>query len=428
MSHSQPQPQLTAPLSLARRPSIPPFIRQGTIATEPEQTTVIIVHRWGGSPYTDWYQSAKDQLTCDGARVLVLEMPEPNTPNVDVWPTAIAAAIANNNVALGPKTYLVGHSTGCQAVLRYLAQIGQVGARVGGVLLVAVWFTIDKPWPAIEPWITTPLDLASVRLASSQFRGMVSDNDPYTADHVTTTKHFISRLSGGLAPVTMQMVNGAKHFNDNQPSVITALRSLIGVIQSGDVYSTPPSRTQTLHIRAGSLPGSANNSPLQETKSLPNVVAATATASAAATAAAAGTIASAPAADVAPPVDPWAPQPCPYTPMSNVGPGRSGVLAIGKWPAPSHLTLDEYTVMFKKYIFDHLIKFPQLLNYTLGVDTVANCVVGVTSWTSWEEKESATSGPLWRDQIMSLVKAAGGGPPPLFVHLPVYCSFDEPAK
>jgi predicted alpha/beta hydrolase family esterase len=41
-------------------------------------------------------------------------------------------------------TLLLRNSTGCQAILRYLAQLGPVGGRVGGVLLVAVWFAIDK--------------------------------------------------------------------------------------------------------------------------------------------------------------------------------------------------------------------------------------------------------------------------------------------
>ena len=38
-----------------------------------------------------------------------------------------------------------------------------------GVLLVAGWWDVDKPWESIVPWIETPVDLARVRAAARRF-------------------------------------------------------------------------------------------------------------------------------------------------------------------------------------------------------------------------------------------------------------------
>jgi hypothetical protein len=119
-------------------------------------------------------------------------------------------------------------------------------------------------------------------------------------DHATTTKHFVSRLSGGQAPATVQLVPGAKHFMDtpqHYPAILVALRSMIG-LSSLPPPPTAPMRISSMNVQplpviSSSLSSGESKAPIQQ---VPPAAAAAATVPVA-------------------PIDPWAPQPCPYTPM-----------------------------------------------------------------------------------------------------------------
>src|SRR3989338_3630464 len=86
---------------------------------------VYIIHRWDGSPSLDWYPWLKEELEKKSFEVFVPKMPEPNHPKIAKNPDE--------------DTYFVGHSIGCQTILRYLEKINK---KVGGAVLVAGWLVL----------------------------------------------------------------------------------------------------------------------------------------------------------------------------------------------------------------------------------------------------------------------------------------------
>jgi len=183
-----------------------------------------IIPRWGGGPDHDYYPWLRRELAATGrfAEVLSPEMPTPGEPSLTAWPARVAEVVGADPDARA-RTVLLGHSVGCQAVLRYLAGL-PAGARVAGALLVAGWFTVDRPWPTIRPWIEAPLDLDAARAACPRLVVLLSDNDPFTADHAANRAAWEARLGAEV-----RLAPGAQHFNGaEEPAVLATLLERFG--------------------------------------------------------------------------------------------------------------------------------------------------------------------------------------------------------
>jgi hypothetical protein len=184
---------------------------------------LFIVPRWAGRPDTDFYLWLESQIR--EARqgitsVRTLDMPNPAQPTIEAWVGALAKAVGPTPE---PSTLLMGHSVGCQTVIRYLATLPP-GRVIDGVLLVAAWWDVDKPWESIVPWIETPVDLARVRAAARRFVVLQSDNDPFTADHARNRRLWEERLGAEVV-----LAPGARHFNNpREPAVLETLLSRFG--------------------------------------------------------------------------------------------------------------------------------------------------------------------------------------------------------
>ncbi|MDY7229045.1 RBBP9/YdeN family alpha/beta hydrolase [Hyalangium rubrum] len=187
------------------------------------ERSLFIVPRWAGRPDTDFYAWLEGKLreSPQGfASVRTLDMPNPSTPTIEAWVGALAGSVGS---APASSTVLMGHSVGCQAIIRYLATLPP-GHAIDGVVLVAGWWDVDKPWESIVPWIETPVELARVRAAARRFVVLLSDNDPFTADHVRNRRLWEERLG---AEVTL--APGGRHFNNpHEPAVLETLLSRFG--------------------------------------------------------------------------------------------------------------------------------------------------------------------------------------------------------
>ncbi|WP_224249990.1 RBBP9/YdeN family alpha/beta hydrolase [Hyalangium gracile] len=185
--------------------------------------SLYIVPRWAGRPDTDFYSWLEARLleSPQGfSSVRALDMPNPSQPTIDAWVGTLAAAVGRTP---SPSTVLMGHSVGCQTVIRYLATLppGQV---IDGVLLVAAWWDVDKPWESLVPWVETPVELERVRAAARKFVVLLSDNDPFTSDYARNQRLWEERLGA-----TVLLAPGARHFNNpREPAVLEALRSHFG--------------------------------------------------------------------------------------------------------------------------------------------------------------------------------------------------------
>lgn len=181
-----------------------------------------IVPRWAGHPESDFYPWLMRALLEGEERspyrdVRALAMPDPNLPTIDAWVGRLSAEL-ERDLGAAQETVLVGHSVGCQALLRYLASLPQ-GVTFRGALLVAGWLSIDTPWDSIRPWIETSFDLARARERVSDLVVLLSDNDPFTADYQENKRAWEERAAARVV-----VAPGAKHFNAaEEPAVLDIL-------------------------------------------------------------------------------------------------------------------------------------------------------------------------------------------------------------
>ena len=124
---------------------------------------IIIVHGWGDSPKDHWIPWLIQQLEGSGFAVEAPTMPNADEPKIEPWVSHLDSVVGKVNENI----YYVGHSIGCQTILRHLESLPK-GVVVGGAVFVAPWFTLtnlsgpDEEKTA-EPWINTPIDLDKVK-------------------------------------------------------------------------------------------------------------------------------------------------------------------------------------------------------------------------------------------------------------------------
>lgn len=163
---------------------------------------VIIVHGWAGSPTNDWIGWATEAFRAKEYEVIAPEMPDTDNPVIEKWVEhlkSIADTIDEN-------TYFIGHSIGCQTIMRFLET---ADASAGGAVFVAGWFNLtnqdEEETKIAKPWIETPIDYAKVKANLLKSVIVLSDNDPYVP-YEETKRDFETRL--GAEVVT---VSGAGH-------------------------------------------------------------------------------------------------------------------------------------------------------------------------------------------------------------------------
>lgn len=138
----------------------------------------IIVHGWDGYPEEGWFPWLKRELEKQGFIVTVPQMPNAGTPRIEAWVSHLAEVVGKPD----EDTYFVGHSIGCQTILRYLEAID---VKIGGVVLVAGFLDVltnlegEEERAIVKPWLETPIDFEKVKQATDNFVAIFSDNDPF---------------------------------------------------------------------------------------------------------------------------------------------------------------------------------------------------------------------------------------------------------
>lgn len=155
----------------------------------PDQKRVFIIHGWGGSPKSDWYPWLAKNLKSERFSVEVPEMPDTDNPKIKAWVLHLQKVVGQCDA----NTFFVGHSIGCQAIMRYLEKIPEnekalrrqgLSEQAGGAVFVAGWFKLsglesDEERFTSSPWVSTPIDFEGVRNRAKKFICIFSDNDPY---------------------------------------------------------------------------------------------------------------------------------------------------------------------------------------------------------------------------------------------------------
>jgi uncharacterized protein len=140
---------------------------------------VFIIHGWDGYPEEGWFPWLKKELEANGFEVFVPQMPDTSSPRIEKWIPALAEVVGR----VDEQTYFVGHSMGCQAILRYLETINK---PIGGAVFVAGWFNLEnledeESRELSKPWIEIPINLEKVKQVLPKSILVISNNDPYNA-------------------------------------------------------------------------------------------------------------------------------------------------------------------------------------------------------------------------------------------------------
>ncbi len=142
---------------------------------------VYIIHGWDGYPEEGWFPWLKGQLESHGFEVFVPQLPQADEPRIKNWVSAL------RDFVKGPDqdTYFVGHSMGCQAIVRYLENLSK-DTKIGGAVFVAGFFKSlvgleddDTVRSVAKEWLDAPIDFDKIKKHLSKSVAIFSDDDPW---------------------------------------------------------------------------------------------------------------------------------------------------------------------------------------------------------------------------------------------------------
>lgn len=170
---------------------------------------VYLIHGWGGSSRGGWFDWLREELEERGVKVTAFDMPETNSPKISKW----VDFLETNIKWIDENVYFVGHSVGCQAIMRFLEKLPE-SIKIKGCVFVAGWFNLkeeasedDEDLKIARPWLETPIDFGKVKNHCGNFLAIFSDNDPYVP--LSDKEIFKEKLNAEII-----VKNNQKHFNE----------------------------------------------------------------------------------------------------------------------------------------------------------------------------------------------------------------------
>ena len=145
----------------------------------------IIIHGWGGSPEELLHKLLKEKFSKNGFNVIVPQMPNTNNPKIEEWIPYLNKIVGKPN----ENDYFIGHSIGCQAIMRYLESLNEKN-KIGKCIFIAGWFKLanmesKEEEKIAEPWIKNKINLTKIKnmikeiivyLSSNEYYGFIEEN------------------------------------------------------------------------------------------------------------------------------------------------------------------------------------------------------------------------------------------------------------
>ena len=188
---------------------------------------VFIVHGWEGNPKEPLLYWLKKELEKRKYKVVNPKMPHAATPTIKDWVNHLKKVVKNPD----KDTYFIGHSIGCQAVLRYLQTLNK---KVGGCILIASWMnldrtTIDEEGEEVKeiarPWMETPIKWKKIlNNLNKKAICIFSDNDPYVP--LSNAKNFKNKLN---AKIIIEHNKGHFDPSSNSKRLPSALKAILQI-------------------------------------------------------------------------------------------------------------------------------------------------------------------------------------------------------
>lgn len=122
---------------------------------------VYIIHSWEGTSKLFWIPELAEYLNSLGYEVIAPDMPNTDEPVIEEWVRHLSDIAKDIN----EETVFVGHSIGCQTIMRFLAEQDK---KINKCIFVAGWFDLinledEESEEIARPWIETPIDFKKVK-------------------------------------------------------------------------------------------------------------------------------------------------------------------------------------------------------------------------------------------------------------------------
>lgn len=140
----------------------------------------IIIHGWGGNTKEKPMLWLKQELEQSGLTVDFPQMPHPLEPTIGDWVRTLKEINKKPS-----QTILIGHSIGCQTILRFLEKEKGI---FSGVILIAPWTKLkqgsldnSEDERIAKSWEETSIDFSKIKNKSNFFEIFYSVNDNFVS-------------------------------------------------------------------------------------------------------------------------------------------------------------------------------------------------------------------------------------------------------
>ena len=162
---------------------------------------VFIIHGFEGRPNGGWRPWLMGELAKHDIYACALSLPSPESPMCAAWVAEIARHVERN---AGDEIYLVGHSLGVPAILRYAMTLPASRRLAGAVLVAGPCEPVGEP--KIEGFLNDPFDFAAVKARFGRIVVVHGDDDP------VVPLAQAEKLAGALGAKLVVIKNGG-HLN-----------------------------------------------------------------------------------------------------------------------------------------------------------------------------------------------------------------------
>ena len=154
-----------------------------------------IIHGWGMNSDMPWIKWLEAELPKKNVEVHAFDMPDSGEPTIEKW----VGYLKENVPEMDEHTYFIGHSIGCQIILRFLEK-SHKHLRIGGCIFVAPWLDLigleNEELKIAHPWIHNKIDFERVKDHVNKIICIFSNNDPYVSEE--EIKKFEERLDAKI--------------------------------------------------------------------------------------------------------------------------------------------------------------------------------------------------------------------------------------
>ena len=155
---------------------------------------IYLVHCWDGTKNDGWYPWIDEKISNSDNKVIRFNMPNTENPKIEEWISELNKQVNK----LNENTYFIGHSIGCQTIMRYL-ETKEI-TRIGGILFVAPWLDLlpeavedEESYNTAQPWINNPIDFEKIKQFTNNISCIFSNDDYFVS--LDQEKEFREKLS-----------------------------------------------------------------------------------------------------------------------------------------------------------------------------------------------------------------------------------------